>query len=627
MNEPNKLKKGLNLAWLRENLPIWLIFFGLLAAYHFIYGQFFPGKNGMMGHDWNLSGLLVDAVKYRDYGLSWWSILTSVIGCSDSARVGPGFPISFSGWLAYMGLTPLSAVYLEFLAYAALGFWGSYLLLKRTFGIDAKIAALGGGLFMFNEFYSTQMIIGHGFQAIMLVPLLAWLLTESHEGNKSRVLANIKNSRHGICAGLVLCLAWLGGMAPIVVAIALSLAVTLLLVVVAGRTSSTTILARGLWALFSALGVSWWSLSQSMFSGALGAAIAQRQSYLLQGFPNIWATLKMQLTMLFYGPADIETTYSASIINLSVYQGRHELEYSIGPAALVLLMFVIVFGLVTWLKSDNFIDWKWWKKNSVWLTVLTVILLFPVLYTTYSPLATPFWKSLPLINATTSPQRLYSIYIVFFSVLIPYLAAKYLPRQAHWFVLAAVMVVGTGFSAFKDRAYYHNQPYNPAPVLNAYQQIINGQPLPPIKAIGLLKDNQGRVVHDQNVEMNLFLQGVEPMGCYVPGYSSIPLELVKQLHPGSVWDVTDGVYNIKNPACNVWPVENKCKPGDHFKVDQRNLMERYLTYKPLDFPVSERQMFADRLSAYVLIFVILVLFGGAGYRFMLVKRDGRIDNK
>ena len=47
----------------------------------------------------------------------------------------------------------------------------------------------------------------------------------------------------------------------------------------------------------------------------------------------------------------------------------------------------------------------------------------------------------------------------------------------------------------------------------------------------------------------------------------------------------------------MFPEENGCAPGDHFRADQRAEAERFAAYGGVDFRAPIRQRFANGLSA------------------------------
>lgn len=600
----------------RRNLAIALGFAALMLAYYLIYGQFFPARNGMMGHDWNLASYVPVSAKPALELFSWPVAAGNPASCNGGVALGlTNIPLTFEGWLGYFQVNPVDMVFANFLFIAAVGFWGMFLLLRASFSLGSAAAFLGAFLFLFNEFYATRIVIGHLYYPVMLVPMVVYFLTRRLQ----TPLGWMGEVAHGVVAGLVLFYAWSSGLLYVAVTVLLSMLSLSLLALIAGA-SLRSLLVRGAVALAIAISWSWLSLSQSLFSESLGIALSQRQSYSLQGFVSLWEGLKFLLVTLFYGPADIAERYSLAVTNLSVMQGQHELEFSIGPAALLLLLAAAGYGLKRWLNSDYFFNKPWWQRNALWLLLLAGVLLFPWLYNTYSPLTNELWKKLPLINSTTSPQRVYFVYTITLVVLAAQWVDRYLPGKALWPVTLATVVLTIGATSVKDRSYYQNQPYDTKPVIAAWQKVKAGADLPAVTEISILVDEQGRPIHNQMMEVNARLQGRQSMGCYVPAYSSAPVELVKQLHPGSVWDVKDGFFNIKNPACNTWPKENGCLPGDHFKLEQKAWVESYTHYKAFPVVVPERVIAAAWVSRSAMLLTLLFLAGFVVYRLRVIKR-------
>jgi hypothetical protein len=75
--------------------------------------------------------------------------------------------------------------------------------------------------------------------------------------------------------------------------------------------------------------------------------------------------------------------------------------------------------------------------------------------------------------------------------------------------------------------------------------------------------------------------------------------------------VNKGRFNLKNPACYVYPAANGCAPGDHFTVQQRPAAEAFITYQPFPFRLPVWQYAANLLNliavAGVLGFLVVAL--------------------
>ena len=176
-------------------------------------------------------------------------------------------------------------------------------------------------------------------------------------------------------------------------------------------------------------------------------------------------------------------------------------------------------------------------------------------------------------------------------------------------MIAIALVVA--INLMQDRRSYALEPYDPDPVTQAYREARVGVPVPPIRGIGVYRDAAGTIV--QPIHRNDALsQGYSPLYCYNPvfGYRLERFPF-KDLHPGPVGEVRDGHFNIKNPACYVYPKENDCSPGDHFRETQREEMEKFVSYKPFGFRISTAQQAANALTLFGLAVSVLVVLAAA----------------
>ena len=195
-------KKGL------KSIIIGSIGLALTACYVLIFGKFFPIVKGGLGHDFTLGlpQLLSGYFWFRNNGLS------SVFWFSPFICGGvPAFPhpihffYSLPQFLSFL-VDPFSAVILNFIIFAAAGFWGHYFLVRRLFATNVSIALLCATLFLFNGFYVYRYIIGHFlFHSFMLVPWCVLLLTDPGRDNAPGRLR--KNA--GACAATALLISYM----------------------------------------------------------------------------------------------------------------------------------------------------------------------------------------------------------------------------------------------------------------------------------------------------------------------------------------------------------------------------------------------------------------------------------
>ena len=150
----------------------------------------------------------------------------------------------------------------------------------------------------------------------------------------------------------------------------------------------------------------------------------------------------------------------------------------------------------------------------------------------------------------------------------------------------------------------------PRPGITRY---CNSRRLPSIRRIGVYREADGTIV--QPIHRNDALsRGYSPLYCYNPvfGYrlESFPF---RDLHPGPVWEVRDGHFTMKNPACYVYPHENDCSPGNHFRETQREEMEKFVSYRPFAFKISAAQKAANALTLFGLAVSVPVVLAAAAF--------------
>ncbi len=630
-----------------------------------------------MGHDWSwtIPNYLINSVGYfdrisgfSDFFSTGYVLSASPINCHSLASYRFNFfPHTPDKYLMWFGASPITIAYFQFMLFVSIGFWSMFVFLNQVIGLSRAMAFLGAAMFMFNGFYAHRIVIGHPYHAVMLVPLLAYCLTIA----PSKSAISMRHTLYsGVLAGITAYYALTYNAIIIIVPFLLTL-IVLLAISLFQRDGYLSVLARSTIAMIVVVGLSYQSL-QSMFpysrleiplyvlsallvvilfrrNGALiliarsavaifvivfaaislnevltsygaGGAIAQRITYPFPVLRDIGTTLNLLFNMLFISPSDIEQIYREGVLNHYIAQQRHELEYGITIVPFCIIIAYLAWGGWKWLHTNEWSDISMTLQQKICATVIVLILLFPIIYTTNIPSLLPIIKNTPLINATTSPQRTYLLYVFLIPILAVIALSRFNLRKWAWLVViisAFGVVINT---AWKDREYYHAQPYNPLPIQQAHSRLKEGWKLPKIESVNILTDGAGGLVHDQTVEANLFLDGVQHMGCYIPGYSSVATELLGTLHPGSIWDVTDGYFNLKNPACNSWASENNCRPGEHFKVDQRQWMQLYVSHNvfPMQTPGILRR--ATEVSAFAYYAIAIFMLGAILQRLIVICR-------
>jgi hypothetical protein len=616
-------KKGL------KSIIIGSIGLALTACYVLIFGKFFPIVKGGLGHDFTLGlpQLLSGYFWFRNNGLS------SVFWFSPFICGGvPAFPhpihffYSLPQFLSFL-VDPFSAVILNFIIFAAAGFWGHYFLVRRLFATNVSIALLCATLFLFNGFYVYRYIIGHFlFHSFMLVPWCVLLLTDPGRDNAPGRLR--KNA--GACAATALLISYMvhSTLQNLMPPVMLSIVVACLIcgLAMGRRFSIGTWTKRFICACALALAISAAKLS------ALYHFLSHvpRTGYSLPQFTRLSDLLYVLFHSLFFSPAWERARQSMT--NLQFTLKRHEFEFGLTFVPLVILCagglyFLIAWGIARRQKKRCGLNARTMSLLMVVLSVLTL----PIALNYYTPGWNRFLKTVPVIGSSTQCTRWFCMYIPVITLLTAIVAQK-TPFFRRFRVLVAI--IGIGCILFvnlnMNKSYYHQETYSPLPIMAMYYKVKKGQWDPVITDIGVCTDEFGRPGMPVFRNDSLIF-GQSQLLCYDSAFGYMLENLpMNQLSPGSVFKEKDGFLNIKNPACYVFPEANGCLPGDQFRVEEKDKVVAFTHYRPYDFKMPLAQKIADYVSLGGL-FISAVLLGwyviGGGLVFWRRKTGSTVKNQ
>lgn len=587
----------------RSNIYVAGIFCLLLTTYHLIFRNFFPLPNGLMGHDYTLTlaGLLDGYLWYRNNGFITPPWFTPSF-CGGQAFFSDPQSIFYSvpQFLSFI-VAPLQAVYWAFLIFAGLGFWGMYLFARANLKIGQQAAIIAAAIFMFNGFYAQRMIIGHyGFQSFTLVPFITYLLLNN---STHRIFFTKTKEFAPLSAGILIAYWFHSGMTTLMIPAAISVLALACLVQIRTRENlALGFVVNGLIAAATAIGLSISKLNANLT--LMGNFT--RDYYLLPGISEPTYLVTFVFQSLFYSSEHVYQMVTPHWKNLQWAAMPHELAYSLGPISLSLL----IVGLGSYLLKLNNAQRitpriSWNQRFAIVMLALIGLLPFALLY--YSPYWNEVLKSLPLIGSTTSPFRWLIILIPAIAALTG-IASEMCGKHINT-VMLAVLVGIPALNALEERSYYQTQNYNPTETVNYYNAVQLGEVTPKITTVGSQTEHNGQIA-----------AGVSPARCYNPlyGYRQEKLR-VEPLIFGSVSTLTSSEsLNLHNPACLVFPLENKCKLWDAFKPSQSSELQAFASYKPYTFEKSVRQHVADWISL-ITCFALIIAALVSLFRHMIKK--------
>jgi hypothetical protein len=333
-----------------------------------------------------------------------------------------------------------------------------------------------------------------------------------------------------------------------------------------------------------------------------------RSDYLVPGFRGVGAALRSLVSMLFFEPVRAAEQARAGLVNLQWAVTRHELEYGVTWVPLATLAIGATFFFLKRFRATvrAMVPRQWLALGLVGFG-LTVVLAINV----YSPAWNSLLKALPVLRSTSSFLRWLAPFVVLAAVATG-LAVDVMPGRVAVSVAALGTVAMVLTVAFQDRAYYEYQDYDPTQIVATSQAVLSASDVPRIQSIGVYQ-HDGRAIRTRNTN-DLFVKGQSQLLCYNPLFGYLLERFpIRDLHPGPIEDVQDGHFNLKNPACYVYPNENRCRPGDHFTVGQAAAMAAFVDYRPYPFEVSRAQRIADWLSLISWV-VAVVILGAATFR-------------
>ncbi|MGQ4809208.1 hypothetical protein NKDENANG_02623 [Candidatus Entotheonellaceae bacterium PAL068K] len=576
----------------------------LILIYHGIFGQYFPNLNGRLGHDYSafLPRLLDGYFWYRTNGPFAAHWFTPAF-CGGVPLLPAPYDLYYSvpQFLSFV-MDPLSASYLTFLLFAAIGFIAFYLLLRQAFFTTPPAAFFGAGLFLFNGFYAHRLLIGHlTYHAFMLVPFISlFLLRPLPETRKAQAWRLIFDC---VMSGVLLAYTFQSGMINVIIPSIISMIIIALIHGILHRQLAT------FWLRLTLAGI----LSLCLCAARLVATVAYldsfpRESYPLPGVRSVVDAAVLLFQSLFLGPA--HETAQEVLVNMQWLLDRHEFEFGV---TFIPLLVLLLGGAAALHRCSISGAWRRSRRDQ-WLLIgaMGVLLCLPILLNYYTPTWNALLKQIPIIKNNTTLTRWFCLYIPIVILLASLVVEKtaLFKKYESSLVLLSMAVVIT-LNVVAERDFYHTQRYDPRVIVNAYHHSQSKDWSPRISHIDVFVDRAGRAVQPLG-RNDVLAQGSSQLLCY-EGMFGYRLENfpVKTLHPGSTLEVNNGRFNLKNPACYVYPTENDCAPGDHFTIDQRQATEAFITYRPFAFQVSIWQKAANLLNliSVGMVTAFLVFYG------------------
>lgn len=607
----------------------------ILLVVHFkIFSGFFPNKNGFIGGDYSqFFPTLLD-------GYFWFSIngifspqwfTPSICGGVPKYANLEGLYYSVPQFFSFF-FNPLTALKLTFISFSITGYISTFLLLKRSFKFPIETSLLGAVLFLFNGFFLQSMIFGHlTYHSFMLIPLLAYLFLDDKVSFKMSVSISSILIAYFVFAGAI----------DLIVPFMISIFILGIIHFLMFSNKKTFKLYSTKFTVASSIG---FALCFSKILAALSYMKTFPRDFLpLPSIDGPFNLIQVIFKSLFFAPGD-KWAIENLIYNNELMKGmshlinepiliQEEFEYGIGMVPLIL----VFIYLAKCFKQKNFKIIG--TKNKSLKILLTIVLLIPYLLNIYHPLWDSILKTIPYIKNSSVLFRWFSIYIptlILFSCIA--LERLNLKKRNKQIVIYTSVLITCITAIVHERSYYEGQMYDPRAILTSFKSVKSGTPIPQINKIGLnlptgtkvssndfFKNLDVELVDEEKIKLfwekvntsdnwdmnrnNLFTVGASQIMCHETmfGYNNEKYPINK-LHPDYVYKLADNHFNMKNPACYVFPKENNCFPGEHFKINDRKNLTRFINYESFNFKQSQFQKIANTISLSVLLIVFAIIF-------------------
>lgn len=576
----------------------------ILLVFYSIYDSYLHSSR--MGHDYKYF------IPHLLDGAFWFHVngLFSIPWFTPSVGGGlPNFPNPQSLYYSIpQFLTcitdPITSIRITMMLFAAAGFMGFYLVLKRVFNLTSLSSALGAAFFMFNGFYAHRMLVGHlTYHSFMLFPFLLYsILNGNQDGIKSDWKVLIRDIAVG---GLVIAYLVYSGAFYLIPMFLLTI---LLCVLVYGFISGDKMSYLAVvFRLILVVLIGTFAGASKLNAGFSYVALFPRNLYPLPGVDSLFSLMQLTFQSLFLEP---DASFANEVtVNRKFRLDRHEYEFGIGLSVLFLLIYGLVGFIKKYFSSNPKVALS--VKQKIELFTFLLLAFIPVILNFYTPGLNEFLKSLPFVTSTSTNIRWLCVYIpsavLLASIIFNNVKVGFSIKLGIGLVLVLFLLID---NASRNRKYYKNQRYNPVFVTEKYKELKSGKLNPKISNIGnsAIVLFRNREITVQGNELFAFetsrLRPYEPIfGYKLENFPMAPLvegDPLKSFQPG--------ILNLKNPAGYLFPEENSCSPGGHYRIDQKGVAEAFLQYKPVTFNMPAIQVIANYISLFTCTLVLATLF-------------------
>ena len=588
---------------IRENRFFLTLFVTVLIIHQFIFQQFFPHSNNLLGHDYEqfIPNLIYGKIWFFNNFLSvpWF---TPSFCCGIPFYADPQSMYYSIPQIVFLIFDPILSVKIIFLLLSTLSYIGMFLLANKNLRFDNYTSLLCASLFLFNGFFVYRAISGHvAYLTYIFIPLYCFFLIQSYE-NQSK---NKSSFVYLILSSIIFANFFYSGSGPIILIILISILSVLSFYSL--FIQSLKIFAEFVLSAF--LGI---LISLSKITAVLFFLSNFPRNYPATEFHSFFSFVKTFFFSFFIKPN--QEYFNDNLTSMFPF-GLHEIEFGVSIVPLILIFFIF------FLNKKNF------KLNyqSVYLFLLLItIFLIPVLLNINFLNQFQLIQKIPILNSTWVQPRWMTIYIlpiiIISGLIVQNLNFNITHKKYITIFFISILLVQ---NFMRDNSWHFNEArhYNVEKANNFSMHISKNKKFEVFgPAILMNQYNTPQIVNNKN-DM-FFYDGFSPLACYQPifGYGLEKLNASKiifnskkvfsdnsYLLYSNKFDIKNDDFMFFNPSCFLFPEENNCSPGDLFKISEKEKLIKFTTFNKFDFKKNRLQIISNYISILTFIGCFLYL--------------------
>ena len=576
-----------------RNLYIALIALNILIIIIFVV-QFTSAKYPVVGGDYRLFGpRLLDSLlhyKVNGFSIEWY---TPSFGGGLPAYPNPlQMQFSFQQLFTFF-VNPYIAILATSAVYIIVGFWVTFLLLRDVLELKPLSAILGAGFFVANGFFIERMVVGHADKItfpLIVVPIFA-LFYRKIPAWLAGVLIAITGAILLNSGGV-----YIGFMCFFTAIVTLPIAYFLKPALVDLKKIIPVVVWGGILTLL-------------LCGSKLYAITTYMETFPRDVHDHYFVTWYASITGAVFQLIGVMTTLPflkligksslVLVVRLTKWTGTPygfwEIDSSISPAMIILLL----YGIWTVLFHKPNIERSNLIKKAIAGICLILSIIFVVQFSTARGFMFEAVKGWPLIKSIRTNSRFIAAFVLPLVILGVKGFDHWIMGKSGFKTISAFLFLNV-LSLVALWAYYllpfkvQGRNFDIRSVVNTYAKIQAGETFPVEKIIPAMNDYEVFEAQASNVTHH-----------YDPLLG--PTSFLPLVHEGSVFDITNGFYNMTDPTGYVFPKENNSKLFSLIPVSDNKKLIEFLSRHQPDWKLPLIQIMLDWAAGLTFILVLLAV--------------------